>query len=98
MIRALAAALVLACTAAPALAQRAGPASDVARASQALSALWRPLPVLEASALESACQGALEEIEAVEAALPPVLTQDSLARVRTLRGLLIIPTEDPAVS
>jgi hypothetical protein len=31
---------------------------------------------------------------AVEAALPPVLTAESLARVRSLRGLLIVPTGD----
>jgi hypothetical protein len=48
--------------------------------------------------VEAACAGALEEIQAVEAALPPVLTQQSLARVRALRGLLIVPTDDPQVA
>ena len=33
-----------------------------------------------------------------EAALPPVVTQSSLARVRALRGLLIVPTDDPQVA
>ena len=93
MIHALALLLALA-LAAPAAAQDEAPSAETLRAAQALSKLWRPLPALEASALEQACAGAEAEIEAVEAALPPVLTPDSLARVRTLRGLLIIPTED----
>jgi hypothetical protein len=69
---------------------------DVTRATRALSALWRPMT--GATTVEAACAGALEEIEAVEAALPPVLTQQSLARVRALRGLLIVPTDDPQVA
>lgn len=95
MLRALA--LTLACLVAlPASAQSVDPTPEVARASRALSFLWRPLPALEAAALNTACGGAEEEIEAVESALPPVLTPDSLARVRTLHGLLIIPTDQPA--
>jgi hypothetical protein len=31
---------------------------------------------------------------AIEAALPAVLTPESLARVRSLRGLLVVPVED----
>lgn len=77
----------------PAAAQTA---PDVAQATRALSAMWRPMT--GATSVEAACAGAVQEIEAVEAALPPVLTQDSLARVRTLRGLLIVPTEDPEVA
>lgn len=80
--------------AAPAAAQESAPSAETLRAAQALSRLWRPLPALEASAIDVACAGAEAEIEAVEAALPPVLTPQSLARVRTLRGLLVIPTED----
>jgi hypothetical protein len=48
--------------------------------------------------VEQACAGAIEEIEAVEAALPPVLTQQSLAGVHALRGLLVVPTDDPQVA
>jgi hypothetical protein len=77
----------------PAVAQTA---PDVAQATRALSAMWRPMA--GAASVETACAGALEEIEAVEAALPPVLTQQSLARVRALRGLLIVPTDDPQVA
>src|SRR5690554_3256356 len=78
----------------PASAQTASP--DIARATRALSAMWRP--ITGAASVEAACAGALEEIQAVEAALPPVLTQQSLARVRALRGLLIVPTDDPQVA
>lgn len=74
------------------------PRPDAAEAQRALSAMWRPLPAMTGEAITQACAGAEEEIEAVEAALPPVLTAESVARVRALRGLLVIPTDDPAVS
>jgi hypothetical protein len=73
-------------------------APEVVRANRALSAIWRPLsgPATVAS-LQAACAGAVEEMEAVEASLPPVLTAASLSRVRALHGLLIVPTgDDPA--
>jgi len=95
MIRALI--LLLACfAAAPAAAQT--PAEEAARASRVLAALWRQVPSLTTENITRTCGGAAEEIEAVEAALPPVLTPESLANVRALRGLLIIPSEDPAIS
>lgn len=99
MIRA--AFIALAClVAAPALAQTPSAASspETARATTALSALWRPITSLTNAQITAACGGAAEEVEAVEAALPPVLTPESLARVRTLHGLLIIPTDEPGVS
>jgi serine/threonine protein kinase HipA of HipAB toxin-antitoxin module len=71
-------------------------APDVAQATRALSAMWRPMS--GATTVEQACAGAIEEIEAVEAALPPVLTQQSLAGVHALRGLLVVPTDDPQVA
>jgi hypothetical protein len=95
MFRTLALAVLFA-LAAPAAAQDLEPDAATARATRALSFMWRPLPALRAEAITAACQGAEEEIEAVEAALPPVLTAQSLARVRALHGLLIIPTDDPA--
>ncbi|MGH6949256.1 MAG: hypothetical protein ACREH4_00125, partial [Vitreimonas sp.] len=65
--------------AAPAAAQSDN--AQVARASQALSAIWRPVtgPLTEAS-IRAACEGAVEEIAAVEAAMPNVLTPQSTAR------------------
>lgn len=91
MLRSLFALAVL-LTPLPAAAQPAGVSTDAAAAIRALSAMWRPMA--GAQSVEAACQGALEEMDAVDAALPPVLTQESLARVRALRGLLVVPTED----
>jgi hypothetical protein len=83
----------------PANAQTTAPSAEVARASRALAAIWRPLSgAITPAAIETACAGALEELAAVEAALPAVITPDSLARVRALHGLLIIPAETPAAS
>jgi hypothetical protein len=65
----------------------------LAEATFALSANWRPTAALTAAAFEAACAGADAEIAAVEAGLPPVLTAESLARVRSLRGLLISPAD-----
>ncbi|QGZ95361.1 hypothetical protein [Terricaulis silvestris] len=88
----------LALIALPASAQTRVVTPQDMRASQALAALWRPLPIMTAEAADTACRGAEAEIEALEAALPPVLTPESLARVRALRGLLVIPTAEPSMS
>lgn len=81
---------------APAAAQETD-APELVRATRALAAIWRPVVgELTGAAIETACAGALEEMAAVEAALPPVLTTASLARVRGLRGLLVVPLEDAA--
>lgn len=88
---------VLACLlAAPATAQTAPP--EVARASTALAAVWRPVtPPMTQASLTAACRGAREEMDAVESALPVELTTESLARVRTFHSLIIVPTaENPA--
>ncbi|MBC7769186.1 MAG: hypothetical protein H7124_10400 [Phycisphaerales bacterium] len=86
----------LACfLAAPAAAQDN---AQVAGASESLSAIWRPVSgALTNASIQTACAGAVEEMVAIEAALPPVLNPESLARVRALRGFLILPTgDDPA--
>jgi hypothetical protein len=88
--------LALACLLLPLPAAAQTQTPDVAQATRALSAMWRPMA--GAQSVEAACAGALQEIDAVEAALPPVLTQQSLARVRALRGLMIVPTDDPQVA
>lgn len=97
MKRLLAALLVLA-AAAPAVAQTRIASPDETRASQALAAMWRPLPTMTAEAVTAACRGAAAEIDAVDAALPAELTPESLTRVHALRGILVIPTEDPNIS
>lgn len=99
MLRALI--FALACLAAAPAAAQTTPAesqAQAARASRALAMLWRPVTALNTEQITRACSGAAEEIEAVESAMPPVLTQESLANVRALWGLLVIPTDDPAVS
>jgi hypothetical protein len=97
MIRATFLALTLSMTL-PASAQTPAPATpETVRAARALSAMWRPVEALTSAQIEAACRGAFEEIEAVEAALPPVLTSESVAAVRTLRGLLILPSDDPGL-
>ena len=89
--------LALAClVAAPAAAQTDN--AQVARASRSLAAIWRPVtaPLTEAS-IREACAGAVEEIAAVEAAMPSDLTPASMAGVRAPHGLLVIPSgDDPA--
>lgn len=88
--------LALACLVAPAAAAQTT-APETLRAVQALSAIWRPVAgAPTAASLEAACHGAVEEMDAVDAALPPVLTPESLARVRALRGLLVVPNTETA--
>lgn len=88
--------VALACLACgSAAAQDASNTPELTRATRALAAIWRPVQgELTGAAIETACAGAVEEMAAVEAALPPVLTPESLARVRGLRGLLVVPIED----
>jgi hypothetical protein len=93
-MRYLVSALALLC-ALPASAE--APSPELARASHALAAIWRPIAAADVSsreAAETACRGAIEEMAAIDAALPPVITPESLLRVRALRGLLIVPAEE----
>ncbi len=97
-MRALISTLLLAClVTAPAAAQGN---AQVARAARALAANWRPVAgTLSEASIRTACAGAVEEIAAVDAAMPPILNAASMARVRALHGLLIIPAgDDPAVA
>lgn len=84
----------LACLATAAASAQTTP--DVARASRALAAIWRPIAAdaaISSSAIEIACVGATDEITAMEALIPAVITTESLARVRGIHGLTIIPAE-----
>jgi hypothetical protein len=98
MMKRLIATLIVCFAAAPAAAQT--DAQDW-RAAHALSAMWRPVASdqpLTPAALETACAGALQEMAAIEAAMPPVISPQSLAPVKAIRGLLIVPgnEDDPA--
>jgi hypothetical protein len=89
-------AFAIACLAAlPASAQTATATPEIARASRALGAIWRPLdgPVT-GEAITTACAGAEQEMQALDAAMPAELSADSAARVRGLRGLHIVLIED----
>lgn len=90
--------LALACCFALSAAAQTTP--DVARASHALAAIWRPVTgTLTEASIRTACTGAVEEMAAVDAAMPTVLTPESTARVRAMRGLVIVPSgEDPALA
>src|SRR5262245_54263319 len=87
--------LGLACFAAAPAAAQTDAAAQVQRASHALAANWRPITgALTEASIRSACAGAVEEIAAVDAAMPPGLNAESMARVRSPHGLLIIPSGD----
>jgi len=93
MIRALPIVLVL--LASPVAAQTPTATPELTRASQAISALWRPLEgPITADTIRAACTGAAEELSALDAAMPSDLTPVSAARVRGLRGLHVIPIAD----
>lgn len=90
--------LLILVLAAPAVAQTRIASPEETRASRALAAMWRPLPAMTAEAVTAACRGAAAEIDAVDAALPADLTAENLARVHALRGILVIPTDEPNIS
>lgn len=77
-----------------AAAQTADPAPSLAAPTQALSAIWRPIEAArlgDAAATTAACAGANQEIDAMDALMPAVITEDSLASVRGLHGLTVVP-------
>jgi hypothetical protein len=59
-----------------------------------LTANWRQVDAFTTVGFDAACTGAQAELDALDAALPRVLTPESLQRVRTLRGLVIISADD----
>lgn len=94
--------IALACAfALPASAQPAQQATTVqtqqlARAATQLAALWRPVPAgrMTEASLTQACDGALEEIAALQRQLPDPLTVNGLADIRTEHGLVFVPTDE----
>lgn len=76
----------------PASAQTPVATPELTRASNAIGAIWRPVDgALSADSLRAACAGAEQEMQALDAAMPAELDEESAARVRGLRGLHIIP-------
>lgn len=86
-------AIILFCLAAtPAFAQTPASTPELTRASQALGAIWRPVQGgLSAETIRTACTGAAQEMQALDAAMPDELNPESAARVRGLRGLHVVP-------
>jgi hypothetical protein len=88
-----AAAQTLAPLAGPPPATAASP--DIAHASHALAAIWRPLsgPSTEAG-LTTACSGAVEDMRALDSAMPDELSADSLAGLHPAHGIVFVPAAD----
>jgi len=75
----------------PAAAQTRAATPELVRAAQAIGAMWRPVEgALSNASITAACTGSAQEMEALDAAMPDQLTEDSAARVRGLRGLHIV--------
>lgn len=86
----------LAC-AAPAKAEDTANAAEIARASQTLAAIWRPITATSQAALAAACAGATDDLAALDAAMPQELNNRTLAAVHVAHGLVFVPTsENPA--
>jgi hypothetical protein len=70
--------------------------AEIAQASHALAALWRPLAAGAATpaALETACAGAVAEMNALDEAMPDPLTAAGLAGVHPAQGLMFVPAAD----
>lgn len=68
---------------------------DIAHASHALAAMWRPLtgPATEAG-LATACAGAVEDMRALDSAMPDDLSADALARLHPAHGIVFVPAAD----
>lgn len=85
--------IALLCFAAwPAAAQTTVSTPELTRATQAIGAIWRPIDgAITADSIRAACSGAEQEMQALDAAMPAELNEESAARVRGLRGLHVIP-------
>lgn len=76
----------------PANAQTPPATPELTRASQAIGAMWRPVQGQpSAESIRTACAGAPQEMQALDAAMPDQLDAASAARVRGLRGLHVVP-------
>ncbi|WP_395647441.1 hypothetical protein [Terricaulis sp.] len=101
MLRSALIALALACAfAVPATAQPAqtsAPQSQqLARAATQLAALWRAVPPgrMTEATLTHACDGAIEEMAALQRRLPDPITVNGLADIRAEHGLVFVPTDE----
>jgi hypothetical protein len=71
---------------------------EIAGASHALAAIWRPLtgPATEAG-LTAACTGAVEDMRTMDAAIPEQPTALTLGAIHPAHGIVFVPdAENPA--
>jgi hypothetical protein len=68
---------------------------ELAHASHALAAMWRPLtgPATEAG-LAAACLGAVDDMRALDAAMPDELSAAALAALHPAHGIVFVPAAD----
>jgi hypothetical protein len=68
----------------------------LARAAAQLAALWRPVPPgrMNEAVLTHACDGALEEMAALQRRLPEPLTVNALSEIRAEHSLVLVPTDE----
>jgi hypothetical protein len=68
---------------------------DIAHASHALAAMWRPVtgPSTEAG-LTAACLGAVEDMRALDRAMPDELSADAFAGLHPAHGIVFVPAAD----
>ncbi len=92
----LALALALGC-ALPASPQTAvTPERQLALAARQLAAIWRPLApgAMTGATLAAACQGAIEEMAALDLRLPDPMTAEALRDIRAEQGVVFVPTDE----
>ncbi|MEQ1811593.1 MAG: hypothetical protein ABL889_16805 [Terricaulis sp.] len=78
--------------ASPAAAQTQTTTPELTRAANAIGAIWRPIDgAITGESIQAACAGAEQEMQALDAAMPADLNEESATRVRGLRGLHVIP-------
>lgn len=70
---------------------------EISRASHALAAIWRPVtgPATEAG-LAAACNGAVDDMRALDSAMPEELNAAALAGLHPAHGIVFVPAADDA--
>lgn len=88
--------LALGCALAAAAQSTLAPDRQLALAARQLAAIWRPVPqgAMTRASLAAACQGAVEEMAALDLRLPEPMTADALRDVRAELGLVFVPTDE----
>lgn len=68
---------------------------EIAAAAHALAAIWRPLtgPATEAG-LTAACAGAVDDMRALDSAMPDELNAAALAALHPAHGIVFVPAAD----